>query len=85
MGKALSVSGFFHEAMGWHGTCEWEGMKHQSLTHHLALAIAIKLLALLLIWGLFVRPLRVATDPQRTAAHLAGTAASAFPASGAQP
>ena len=41
------------------------------LLAHLALAVAFKLLALALLWWLFVRDAGVGVDAERAAAHLA--------------
>jgi hypothetical protein len=40
------------------------------LARHIAIAVAVKLVALTLLWWVFVRDMPVAADPQQTAAHL---------------
>ncbi len=58
------------------------------LARHLAIAVALKLAALAVLWWAFVRDERVGVDADRAAAHLgASVEASASPSarSGEQP
>lgn len=63
-------------------------MKRNPLVRHLAIALALKLLALLVLWWFFVRPLQLVADTAQTAEHLGARPVmteSPRTASGAQP
>lgn len=49
------------------------------LVHHLAIAVALKLVVLSVLWWAFVRDDRVDIDVERAAAHIGATAATPSP------
>ena len=57
------------------------GMKtdESRLVRHLALAVVVKLLVLVLLWWVFVRTDRVGIDIERAAAHIGATAMPSAP------
>jgi hypothetical protein len=50
--------------------------EERRLRRHLFIAVAVKLVVLLVLWWVFVRDQRVSVDPAQTAAHLGAAATS---------